>query len=200
MKIKIAALVASLAGMAVVGAAHAATTVSVNVYNTYTDTGSSITFAGSPAVSTTLPATPNGFSYDWNSNGVPGYNANTSFAADLKGGLYAQTAGNYTLNFTSDDAGYLFVNNALAGSEPGTHPSYTISPTVYLNAGLNNFEIQYDNTECCGANVALSLPSGVSEVSGVPEPASWALMILGVAGIGSAMRFQRRHASVVAAI
>ena len=66
-----------------------------------------------------------------------------------------------------------------------------------LNAGLNSFEIQYDNTQCCGEVATLALPAGVTEVSDVPEPMTWTLMLVGFGGLGAISRRRRSASSVI---
>ena len=66
-----------------------------------------------------------------------------------------------------------------------------------LHAGINTFEIQYDNTQCCGAVATLGLPTGVTEITAVPEPMTWALMLVGFGVLGAVAR-RRRSASLAA--
>jgi PEP-CTERM motif len=124
---------------------------------------------------------------------------NSAFGADFKSSISVPTTGDYTLDFGVDDAGYVFIGNVLVASLPGAN-GFSLQPyTVHLTAGVNSFELQYANYECCGAFVKLDLPSGVSFVaSGVPEPSTWAMMILGFAGVGF-MAYRRRSSAMLAA-
>jgi hypothetical protein len=65
-------------------------------------------------------------------------------------------------------------------------------------AGANEFQLEYYNTFCCGARVSLDLGQGVifEPPGGVPEPATWAMMIVGFGAAGSVLR--RRYAAVQA--
>jgi hypothetical protein len=199
MKYKSVVLAGMFASVLAAGAANAAN-LSVEVYNGFTDTGSGITFSGSPNLTTTLAVGATGFYYDWNSGDIPGYNASNVFAADFSGDLSVAASGIYTLSFGSDDAGYLYVNGTQVASEPGAHGFYAVGPSVFLHAGLNPFEIQYDNIYCCGAVTSLQLPSGVTEVAGVPESSTWALMLLGLGGLGALVRAHRRADRELAAL
>jgi hypothetical protein len=57
--------------------------------------------------------------------------------------------------------------------------------------------------DCGGSNLALDQVEingslGVAGVAGVPEPAGWALMIVGVGGIGTSLRGRRRRVALTA--
>jgi hypothetical protein len=56
-------------------------------------------------------------------------------------------------------------------------------------AGLFSFTLQY--TECCGGPANLDFAINGAPV-GVPEPATWAIMLTGFAGLGAALRNRRR--------
>ena len=80
-----------------------------------------------------------------------------TFSARFSGRIYIPVADTYTFYFTSDDAGYMWLDgNALATNPTaGTsfinngalHSAATISTTVSLTAGLHDFKIHYgENT------------------------------------------------------
>ena len=72
---------------------------------------------------------------------------------------------------------------AEALSDGGAHVETTVSGVVTLTPGLNQIEVQYDNSACCTTALELSgLPAAV------PEPAAWAMLILGLGMIGWAAR------------
>ncbi len=187
-------LTAAIAFFTAIGSA-AAGTVSVDVYNSFVDTGSSITFSG-PAVAQGVASTSsNSFYYDWSAGGtIGGFTAANAFGADYTGALQVASAGSYTFDFATDDAGYLFIDGKLAASEAGAHGAYDTFPVVNLTEGYHSFEIQYDNIYCCGASTFLATPTGVT-ISAVPEPSTWAMMLLGFAGAGFA-GYRRAKASV----
>ena len=106
-----------------------------------------------------------------------------AFGADFTGTINATTAGTYTFAFASDDASYVFINGALVADEIGPHGLPGLADfSVPLTAGANTLEVQYDNDECCQAAI---------EFQAVPEPAAWALMLVGFSGLGAAVRTRR---------
>jgi hypothetical protein len=157
-------------------------------------TSEGITFTGTPAqISTNV----NGISKlrdiggaDTDPNWISGSDA---FAADITATITATSAGNYSFGFGSDDAGYVFINGNLISSvtESGPNGYPGLVPfTVALNAGANTLEIQYDNIYGGGA---------VVNFQAVPEPATWAMFLIGFSGVGFMMRNLRRKSAVVTA-
>src|SRR5271165_4450484 len=150
---------------ALAGSANASS-IWVNVYGagSFAETGSGVTFSGSPAVTTRLSVHPNGFYVGWDGlagevpdpwqpvtilKPIPPYDGTTLFGADFRGHLEVAKSGSYTLTFGADDAGYLFIDGVLQASTPWAHGVYFVTPTVTLSAGIHQFEIQYANEVCC---------------------------------------------------
>jgi hypothetical protein len=188
-----------LAGAAsLMAASTASAAVDISYYNNYDDTGSSITFSGSPYATAIAPESsiqlgdlqPSGAinaAAQWPGGGV-------SFGADITEVVDITTPGVYNLSLTSDDGSYLFIDSALELSDGGTHAEQTVSGPVTLTAGLHDIEVQYYNGPCCGAGVELTgLPPSV------PEPATWALMILGIGGIGAIIRREAKKTALATA-
>ena len=124
------------------------------------------------------------------SDSVPHWpNGSVLFGADFTGLLNATATGDYTVSFGTDDAGYLFIDGALAAAQPGLHGIGVGLYTAHLTAGDHSFEVQYDNGGGGGA-VAEFRP-------GVPEPATWGLMLVGFGAIGAVLR--RRQAAILQA-
>lgn len=69
-----------------------------------------------------------------------------------------------------------------------------------LNAGSNTFVFSYDSLSSASGHAGFQGLGdegwGVENVTigTVPEPASWAMMLIGVAGLGAVLRTSRKHA------
>jgi hypothetical protein len=83
------------------------------------------------------------------------------------------------------------VLNTPAQTSPVNTPFTINNPGA---AGTFQFILQYN--ECCGppAELQWAFPGG-SPVGGVPEPSTWAMMLLGFAGLGFVFRQSRRKVS-----
>jgi len=108
-------------------------------------------------------------------------------------GTILLASGVNTFNITHDDGvalaldGGAVVSSLSAGPTPPTTTPFTITAP---SAGTYNFALSYG--ECCGGPAVLnwSYLNG-TPVGSVPEPATWAMMLLGFAGIGMAVRRTR---------
>jgi hypothetical protein len=102
-------------------------------------------------------------------------------ALDLGTSFYTQPTGtiNYVLNFTG------------GGTESGTLDLTDTFQTFVFNASV-------DSVVLGGVNDGYIAVDNINFTGGVPEPTSWALMVLGFGGLGAALRVRRRHALVLA--
>ena len=123
------------------------------------------------------------------SNQMNGFNSSdqtNNIFVEITGSTYL-TAGANSFVVGHDDgvvltmAGYGIVVN-----QPGP-TSYSSSPFTVMNtgaAGLVAFDLKY--TECCGGPANLDFAINGAPVGGVPEPSTWAMMLLGFGGLGFA--------------
>lgn len=110
-------------------------------------------------------------------------------------------AGPGTVSFTlgSDDDSFIYVDGVLIGENPGVHSVTTVEFTSgILPAGPNTIEVFYDDRQNVAASLSLSADSDITITPTVPEPATWAMLIIGVAGVGGVLRRRNRTASVAA--
>jgi hypothetical protein len=187
--------------------------VAVSIWTNQPAAGANATIAaagslGAPTATTTVNA------INFNSN-VGGYTiggflnnpaglAPAIAGADLNNvymlftGQIALAAGANNFTITHDDGLQL----AIAGipgfivDEPGpTSPVATNFIANAPSAGVYNFTLSYG--EVFGAPAQLVWNFNGRPVTGsVPEPATWAMMLLGFGGIGMAMRRRTRHVSL----
>lgn len=103
-------------------------------------------------------------------------------------------AGTNTFTIPHDDGLELSFNGGIGTvlSQPGpTAPVNTLFSFLAPSAGLYNFTMSYG--ECCGPPARLAFTVNGQPVGGVPEPATWAMMLIGFGAIGVTMRRRRRH-------
>ncbi|HSZ52511.1 MAG TPA: PEPxxWA-CTERM sorting domain-containing protein [Caulobacteraceae bacterium] len=104
-------------------------------------------------------------------------------------------AGPGTVSFTlgSDDDSFIYIDGVLIGENPGVHAITTVeftSPT--LAAGSHSIDVFYDDRQNVAASLSLSADSDITITPTVPEPATWTMMVLGVAGVGGVLRRRNR--------
>jgi hypothetical protein len=98
-----------------------------------------------------------------------------------------------TFNVTSDDDVFLFIDGNYVDSDlDGIHgPTNDVFGTS-VGAGLHTFNLFYADRHTVDAVLSFDvLGATLRSTGGVPEPASWALMILGFGGVGAMMRRRR---------
>ncbi len=123
---------------------------------------------------------------------------------DANGFQTAVFSGNFTFsspqtfNFTigADDDALLFVDNKVVLQLGGVHGNSSVTAMPTLSAGLHTFNLFYADRQQTGASLSFSIPSDVvvtppPPVGGVPEPATWAMLLAGFGGVGFAARARR---------
>jgi hypothetical protein len=116
----------------------------------------------------------------------------------LLSGTIGLLSGNNSFVVEHDDgvvmnvAGFGNVVDMPGATAPSTTPFNVFNPGA---AGNFDFTLQY--TECCGPPAVLLLT--INNVNpGIPEPATWAMMLVGFGGLGAALRSARRAKAVTA--
>jgi len=145
---------------------------------------SAVLFTGSGTV--TIPYASNMFAPN-----STGSNDGAAFETAVFKGTF-NLAGPGSVNFTvnSDDDSFVYLNGILIGQNPGIHG---VTGTTFDGtglAGVNTLEIFYADREQVGAY--LSVDASVTLTAAVPEPSTWAMMILGFAGLGF-MAYRRKQ-------
>jgi hypothetical protein len=108
--------------------------------------------------------------------------------AFFKGNFTLSAPGTVTFSLGSDDDSFIYVDGVLIGQNPGVHSVTNVSFTSgVLPAGPNTIEVFYADRQNVAASLSLSLETtGVIITPGTPEPSTWAMMLIGFAGLGFA--------------
>lgn len=96
-----------------------------------------------------------------------------------------------TFNITSDDDVFVFINGKYVDSNlDGIHGPRFDSFSTNVGAGNHTFNLFYADRHTVQAVLNVDV-KGVT-LTAVPEPGTWALMIIGFGGAGAMIRRQRR--------
>jgi hypothetical protein len=123
---------------------------------------------------------------------------NSSFfeTAYFTGNFGMATAGTASFTLGSDDDSFLYIDGVLVGQNPGIHADSTVNFDVNLGQGQHSIELFYADRQNVAAH--LTLDSNVTLMPGVPEPATWGMMLLGFFGLGAIIRRRSPSATAVA--
>ncbi len=133
-------------------------------------------------------------------NGNGGSNANGFLTAVFSGVITLSTAQSVNFTFGGDDDIFLFVDGLVVGQLGGVHAYTEASPTTaVLAAGSHTFKAFYADRNTTDAAIKFRINTRDIVVTPVPEPATWAMLILGFAMVGASIRTARRKASLLPA-
>lgn len=89
-------------------------------------------------------------------------------------------------------------NNILASTTVFDNNTALVTSTLRFTAASGSSVVKFTDV---GTNDSYNVDGGIDHVSvtaALPEPASWALMLVGFGSLGGALRFRRRAAAVLA--
>ena len=164
-----------------------------------TSTGALIN-PGNPLIGSFIAPDVN-FDYATGSRWSP-FGRGDDFSASIRGFLDVAADGTYAFGLNSDDGSWLFIDGVQVVNNGGFHGSNTTPPfglpqvtgSTFLTAGRHAFEVRMFEAGG-GSGVNLYLPQGVVYGVGVlvPEPSTFALAGIGLAGCAAAgVRHRRR--------
>ena len=133
-----------------------------------------------------------------------GNNDNNGFQGATISGQFNLTAPEaVTFSFGADDDAFLALDKTVIAQEGGIH-GVSAAPvtTSTLAPGVHNFTLFYVDRNVSGAGLYFNVDTADISVTpptpGVPEPSTWAMVLVGFAGIGTSMRRSRRREVVAA--
>ena len=154
--------------------------------------GAGITATGTGTLPLPLPLTnlyaPNGTGTDNSLN----------FLTAILSGTFTSDGGTASLSLAADDDALVYLDGKYLGGLAGVHG--TIGTTLDLSGlsiGNHNLKVFYADRAQTGAQLQLEGIGLDSLTPGVPEPATWAMMILGFGGVGAMMRRRRFAAAAI---
>jgi PEP-CTERM motif-containing protein/PA14 domain-containing protein len=164
---------------------------------------------GVPSNPMTVPDSSNlsgflGSSYTNLSNNVTGL---ADHVLVLTGGLNVLTAGQYAFNVWSDDGAVLLIDGKVVVNNDGDHGFIQAYGFDTLTAGLHSIEVvQFEDSGSTGLRVTDGLTSTDLRnpldpntlTTAVPEPSTWAMMLLGFAGLGFVAHRRRSRLALAA--
>ncbi len=159
----------------------AAASVVTNVYSGFGG-GDGTPFSGLVGTLTTPGisfGTDTGF--DWHPFGLG------AFGSQSLGSLVVGVEADYSFDLTSDDGSSLYIDGALVIDNGGGHSPDTKSGVAHLTPGEHSFVVNFFEDFGGASGLDLALPSGVRFAEAVPEPATYALVLVAL-GAGAVAR------------
>lgn len=160
--------------------------VSTSIYSSY-GYGDGQPFAGLVGTLDTpdiMFATDTG--YNWHPFGLGAFGAQSTATIDVG------STGSYTFSLNSDDGSSLYIDGVQWIDNGGGHGPNTVSATNMLSAGHHSVTVNFYEDFGGESGVDLYLPQGVTYTTAVPEPATTAMLLAGLAAMGLTARRRRQ--------
>jgi hypothetical protein len=94
-----------------------------------------------------------------------------------------------SISVTSDDDTFVYLDGSFVGGNLGVHGNETSVLNLGNLTGSHELKVFYADRAQVGADLAIS-GVGLNTLS-VPEPATWAMMLMGFGGLGAMLRSRR---------
>jgi fibro-slime domain-containing protein len=158
--------------------------------------GTSFVYSNPVTLPFNIPANffPNGPS--GSNGGAVGYTS-----AVLSASFVTPVGGHVTFTLGSDDDAWIFLNGQLVVDDGGVH-AFAPAPTTItgLAPGTNTVEVFFADRHVTQSGLYFDADVTLNSLTtGVPEPSSWAMMILGFAGVGFMAYRQKKRSALMAA-
>jgi hypothetical protein len=137
----------------------------------------------------TLPL-PLGFTNMFAPNGT-GTNNNDFFETAALSGTFTGH-GATSITVTSDDDTFVYLDGSYVGGNLGVHGDETSVLDLGNLTGNHTLNVFYADRAQVGADLSIT-GVGLDTLSGTPEPATWAMMLMGFGGLGAMLRSRRNR-------
>lgn len=162
--------------------------------------------ASLPAVASAQTLTLPAFNGDGNLGAVTigtfTFDAGQTFTTAIFQGFFGNS------EVSSSAEGYLTLDGITIGTCPSTGPCqagpglpihYEFSPSEFSIFADGSATLVYNQTGCCIIRLAESTLTLRAVEGSVPEPATWAMMLIGFGAIGGSLRHRRRTQNLLRA-
>jgi hypothetical protein len=123
-----------------------------------------------------------------------GLNNNSAFQTATLSGILHGTGLDTQLTVRADDDALVYVDGKYVGGVLGVHQATSAIIDLGLLTGPESIEIFYADRAHTDAVLEFSL-AGATVTAGVPEPSTWAMMILGFFGLGF-LAYRRKNGTL----
>lgn len=123
-----------------------------------------------------------------------GSNNGSFFETAVLSGTFTGSGAPAQLTVSSDDDSFVYLDGLFIGGVLGVHGTSTAVLDLGNLTGNHNLKVFYADRAQVAANLAVTGINLDTLHPGVPEPATWGLMLMGFGGLGAMVRGRRKAA------